>query len=332
MITEGALRRKFEARRPSLEAWGCEIVRIVMERFQGRKSLVGTAFWAVPPDLRVKATDSFITKALYKQRSETVGYTDPLNQITDQVGARFVTLLQEDADEVAAFIEAHDGWRVERDRNFREFIHKNPMVFDYFATHLLVRNVKELGLGGVTVPAGTCCEVQTRTLLQHAHSELMHNTTYKGQLRENVEVVRKVARGAAMIEGTDEIFATVAGRIQELTRPMEELSSGLRAYYDRKVKVASVDGPLNHLMMDRLTDNLHASVNLPTIEKYFDTKPNLLRVVRDRASDTAYYQTPAVLLAIYLVENRPRHLQSRWPLTESELNQLIASVGSSSGF
>lgn len=331
-MTEGALRRAFEARRLYLEAWGCEIVRIVSEHFQGRKSLIGTVFWAVPPDSRVKATDSFITKALYKKRENRVGYADPLNEITDQVGARFVTLLQEDADEVASFIETYDGWIATRDRNFRERIHRNPTVFDYFATHLLVHNAEELKLGEVTIPAGTCCEVQTRTLLQHAHSELMHNTTYKGQLRENVDVVRKVARGAAMIEGTDEIFSTVAGRIRELNRPVEELSAGLKDYYDNKVPATSVDGPLNHLMMDRLTEGLPDSLDLAAIVGYFDAKPHLLRVVADRALDTTYYQTPAVLLAIYLVEHRQRHLRSKWPLTGTELDQLIASVGYSPGF
>ena len=314
-----------------MEAWGREVVRLVSLHFEGVESIVGTPFWAVPPESRAKATDSFVTKALYKPRKGRVGYEDPLREITDQVGARFVTLLQEDADKVVAYIESHEGWASQSDRNFRVAIHENPTVFDYFATHILVRTKTDIVIGGVEVPSGTCCEIQVRTLLQHAHSELMHNTTYKGQLGKNVDVVRKVARGAAMIEGTDEIFDTVAERILEATKPVEELSAGLKDLYEQHVKVPPSIGPLHRLMIYSLVEDLPPTDGLESVENHFEQHPNLFRVVEKRAPDTPYFKAPAVLLAIYLIERRQRHLRSKWPLTESELDQLIASVGYSPG-
>lgn len=49
-------------------------------------------------------------------------------------------------------------------------------------------------IGGMTVTAGTPCEVQVRTLLQQAHSELTHDTIYKPRVVQTPDMHRAAAR------------------------------------------------------------------------------------------------------------------------------------------
>ncbi|RWP54341.1 MAG: hypothetical protein EOR07_34055 [Mesorhizobium sp.] len=43
----------------------------------------------------------------------------------------------------------------------------------------MVRSKDELTFDGETIAAGTPCEIQVRTILQHAYSQLTHDTIYK---------------------------------------------------------------------------------------------------------------------------------------------------------
>lgn len=320
---EEALALQLRSRAPFLLEW-LEVIRTAVEnQFNGRKSAVNTPFWCMAAITRLKDEASFVRKALYRKK-----YADPLVEITDQVGIRFVTLLQEDADEVVEFIMSSDLWKADHSRDFRRDIHENPSHFEYFANHILLRPTLKTTLKAGEVPVGLCCEVQVRTLLQHAHGELTHDTTYKGALSDNVEVVRKVARSAALIEGADEIFGVVSMRMSGLhteRRRIEELS---RRFFERELQEGDrEEGPYSDYISDALLANLPTAVTADAIASYFETNSGLFENIRDKAEGSRLFRIAPVFIAIYLASSERSYLDKVWPLTQPELDSVLRVAG-----
>lgn len=104
----------------------------------------------------------------------------PLDTIDDRVGVRFVVLLTEQIKQVEAVIEGL-GHAFTKDRDYESERNARPLEFAYQSVHLVVRPKEPLQHGEIVIPKDLACEVQIRTLLQHAHSELTHDRLYKAR-------------------------------------------------------------------------------------------------------------------------------------------------------
>ena len=102
-MNEAELQSAFEARRPTLDALGRWVMDVIIEALEGQlgSNIAVSKFLQIPPKPRVKETDSFLEKALVRKRK-----TDPLSEITDQVGIRFVVRLLEDIDRIGKIVES----------------------------------------------------------------------------------------------------------------------------------------------------------------------------------------------------------------------------------
>ena len=89
-MTESELERAFAERRSVLAAlgeWVAEKITASLREALGSDEAV-SKFLQLPVKARVKDTDSFLEKALIRKPKP-----NPLEEITDQVGVRFVVLL-----------------------------------------------------------------------------------------------------------------------------------------------------------------------------------------------------------------------------------------------
>ena len=96
-------------------------------------------------------------------------FSDPLVEITDQVGLRIITYLREDVDAVATLLS--DEMRLLDDRDMGLETAREGR-WGYASRHLLV------GVEGEQQPAS----IQVRTVLQHAWAEFEHDIRYKGAI------------------------------------------------------------------------------------------------------------------------------------------------------
>lgn len=126
--------------------------------------------------------------------------------MTDLVGTRFVVLLSEDIDTVCQAIESLTEFDARISKNYLDEIELNPKLFDYQSKHYEIRPKNELHIGDLKISKQICCEVQVRTLLQHAYAELVHDSVYKpvGIVPKSAE--RHIARSMALMETTDDLF------------------------------------------------------------------------------------------------------------------------------
>ncbi len=157
---------------------------------------------------RTKTVASFAAKA-----DRTVDgarlYTDPLSEITDQVGVRVITYLRDDVAAVANLLGEEMQLLDDRDMGVET---ASEGRWGYASRHLLV------AVEGEQQPAS----VQVRTILQHAWAEFEHDVRYKGSVPEEdaPDLDRRFTLAAGLLELADREFSAIRERLRS-TVPSE---------------------------------------------------------------------------------------------------------------
>ena len=152
---------------------------------------------------RTKAVDSFAAKAVRTLDGRPL-YTDPLREITDQLGLRVITYLQSDVAAVADLLA--DQFAVIQDRDMGQETAREGR-FGYASRHLLLAPRAAGDAAGAT-PA---FQVQIRTVLQHAWAEFEHDIRYKGSIPAHhaPELDRRFTLAAGLLELVDRELSTI---------------------------------------------------------------------------------------------------------------------------
>jgi predicted RNase H-like nuclease/ppGpp synthetase/RelA/SpoT-type nucleotidyltranferase len=160
---------------------------------------------------RTKSIASFAAKADRTVDGRAV-YTDPLAQITDQIGVRVITYLHRDVGAVADLLA--DQLRVLDDRDMGQETASEGR-FGYASRHLLVALPTAVEAPGPM--RGRSAQVQIRTVLQHAWAEFEHDIRYKGTVPEEhaPDLDRRFTLAAGLLELADREFTTIRDRLQE---------------------------------------------------------------------------------------------------------------------
>lgn len=153
---------------------------------------------------RAKSVDRFMSKAEKENNDGTVKYSDPLNQIQDQIGARIIAFYLQDVERVKTIIHKYfrpvEEKRVVPDENRK---------FGYFGYHFVLltpSDIAETIEDPSLVPQ--FFELQIKTLFQHAWSEAEHDLGYKpGQQPLTDDEDRRFAFASAQAWGADRIFS-----------------------------------------------------------------------------------------------------------------------------
>lgn len=326
-MNERDLIELWEADRALYEAWGNHVIEKLNERLTQliapREIEYFIRIW--PPNPRLKKTDALVEKALYRGKI----YTNPYTDITDKVGVRYVVLVARDISIVEQSINEIDEWIVSKDRDFEGERVANPMLFDYQSTHYVVRAAREFALGAVTIPHQTPCEIQVRTLLQHAHSEVTHSTgIYKSRINVSPDTKRSVAKSMALIEATNDYFERVIDETRHELAPVRALSGRLADLYRVRVGREAVPTNAEGFILEAFGHKVDSTDQLVVeLVGLFDEKPFLLDRIRERSQAKQLYRLPAVLLLYLLAEREPGQTKSNWPLTPDELRPIYSDLG-----
>jgi len=154
---------------------------------------------------RPKSPERFIQKAS-KLEAGSLRYSDPINQIQDQIGARIVAFYTSDRDALAAVVKDYFAPIEEK-----QIIPDTPDRFGYEGKHFVLflpADIVTADIPAQHVP--TFFELQIQTLFQHAWGEANHDLAYKPFLDLTSDQQRKVAFTAAQAWGADLIFQELA--------------------------------------------------------------------------------------------------------------------------
>jgi ppGpp synthetase/RelA/SpoT-type nucleotidyltranferase len=321
-MTEQEFLEKWNSERASYEAWGEFISSEI------HASLVGNGidvklFIKIPAAPRLKSDDSLLGKAFHRGKP----YGDPYSEIEDKVGIRFVVLLTSDLTRIEHAIENNDHWSFSLDKNFEEERALKPLEFAYQSKHYVVKAAKDLEINGAKVAAGTPCEIQIRTLLQHAHSELTHDTIYKPQSlgQAGHKVHRTVAKSMALIEAADDFFLLVFEELEKATQDERNALRDLTNIYAEVIGFTPSADKTNalvlHAFKNKLGDGLRARIH-----EFITRNPFVIERIKERSNDQYIYRQPWILLAYQLVSASPRATKANWPLTPDEIRPLFVDL------
>lgn len=167
---------------------------------------------------RAKTVKSFSAKAKRCRSDGSRKYTDPLNQITDLIGARVITYIPESVNRVCEIIKTEFSVVEELDKGAEV---RERGLFGYASKHFLVRlNHQRCGLPEYRVVGNRIFEIQVRTAVQHAWAEFEHDVRYKVDipLDWKAEFDRRFLLAAALIEMADNEFAEIDRLYRELAQ------------------------------------------------------------------------------------------------------------------
>ena len=320
---EGDLLERWRRERPTYNAWGdfvAEALTAAVAR-EIQPAAVET-FFRIPAKSRTKEEASLLAKAFHRGKT----YEDPYGDIEDKVGVRFVVLFSEEIRIVERALLACTAWTAAKARDFEEERAARPFVFDYQSVHYIVRSKAPVTHDGVKIDAHTPCEVQIRTILQHAYSELTHDTIYKPTVQAEPDVKRAVAKSMALIEATDDYFAEVRRKLDLAQAPGRAVAAEVARLYREFTGLEPSPSPLNDLLVDHFKawakDGFKEELAAFLKEKAF-----LAAAIKERASSELLYRQPAILLAYWVIRQAPRTASQESPLTQDELNPIYSDLG-----
>lgn len=326
-MNETELREAFEKRRPQLEAlgrWVTETILLALENELGSKAALDK-FLQIPPRPRVKETDSFLEKALVRKPKK-----DPLTEITDQVGVRFVVLLLEDIARVGKVIEAGPWlWRKDRDHDQERL--KNPDYFAYQSDHYIITTRQKTQYLEIEICIDMSCEIQIRTILQHAYAEMAHGSDYKPSIRlpeeEQRKVRRALAKGSALIETTDDVFREIKERLREYGLSIDNLLAKSGEIYTSITKEPSSGLTQLGVQLADVYRDLVKDLTPEDLQLWVDAKPWLGDKLSKKRYESVFFRDPVIILLGCLISKYEMAIPKRWPLDGSYLEDLYIMLG-----
>ena len=172
---------------------------------------------------RVKEKESYLNKCKNEK------YTDPIKQITDVAGIRIIAYTNQDVSSICKILQ--DEFWIDEDNSGNKAEMLETDKVGYLSVHYILQlSENRLGLSENKLFENLKCEVQVRTLLQHAWAEIEHDRSYKFAAKLPKEIERRFYLVAGVLELMDSEFDKLSKEIDE---------------YDRSTKKAVSEGDYN---------------------------------------------------------------------------------------
>lgn len=210
-----------------------------------------------------------------------------LADVTDLAGIRITTYFADDVDRVAAVLQ--DEFEIDRDSSVDKRLYADPDRFGYQSLHRVISlDKKRADLSEYARFAGFKCEVQVRSILQHAWAEIEHDLGYKTVSEVPFQLRRRFARIAGLFELADDEFLAIRDELRKYEQSLPEKIretpsavdldlSSLRALYSVPSTLTALDdavvrgtgAKLVHMKQNRLDtflERLHG-LGINTVQK-----------------------------------------------------------------
>ena len=174
--------------------------------------------------LRLKTRASLAGKLARPDRS----YAD-LADITDLVGLRVITYFEDTVDRVGQLVEAR--LPVDFTQSVDKRARRDAWAFGYRSLHYVCR----------LADSPVRCEIQVRTVLEHAWAEIEHDLGYKSRDALPAAGQRRLSRLAGLLELADQEFVAIR-------RELEAYASSL----PRRIEAPGEAVPLDRLSIEAL--------------------------------------------------------------------------------
>jgi putative GTP pyrophosphokinase len=162
---------------------------------------------------RAKGVKRFIAKASKLDKTGKPKYSDPLQEIQDQIGARIITFYPADVDHVERQVCPYF-----RPVEQKSLIPESENEFGYVGRHFILFIPTDISNGYDSDIIPQFFELQIKTLFQHAWAEGNHDLAYKPPVPITTQQKRLIAFTAAQAWGADQVFDQLYDEIINMPR------------------------------------------------------------------------------------------------------------------
>lgn len=181
--------------------------------------------------LRIKSEEALKNKVISKAKYEH------LDEITDILGCRIVTLFESDVDRIFSLLE--DTFEVVEVVDKRKKHRVNRIEFGYTSLHVIVKFTdSRCELVEYQKYRNILFEIQIRTVLQHAWAEVEHGLGYKSYFEPPMEIKRKLNRLAGTLEILDEEFESIRYSISLYNASIDKVEKVLKTDINKDSLIA----------------------------------------------------------------------------------------------
>lgn len=310
---ETEILEKYNRIKTDIEQWGSFVDEMLLKLLD--EGYIKTDLLKIPPKYRLKDDKSYLFKALYRKKE----YINPIKQIEDKVGTRLVFLKSDDLKKVQEIILNSKIWNAKTTKSIENEIEDKPNIFDYQSVHVVVWPTEdydtELDRSLLT------CEIQIRTLLQHAFAEVSHDSAYKGPYKNDSEILRHLAKSMALMEATDDYFCNIFSLMSDEKRRYKSyLSELVRIFkeFNEEFKPSGISIDISDGIFELLEKQ---DVSINDLEAFVEKKRSEIEKACNPKHGSIFGQ-PAILLVIYYLYNHQLFLKENWPLNLDFLKQV----------
>lgn len=319
---EAEIKKQFQELQPLLKKWG-ETVDSVLQDFLDSLNYSSERIQR-KPESRVKDEKSYIQKALYRGKN----YTEPIKDITDKVGTRVVLLNLEDVKRVSDFVEHCEEWEIKDKSQDIDYIREHkPSEFSYQSNHYVIvpkeprysRDLCEL----------LTCEVQIRTLLQHAYAEISHDTVYKSGHDEDPSVLRGLAVTMAFLETADDKIKFIYNKTKEVKTKRTNLIALMTELYRHFVpsyKEESYDAGMAGAFLAIVNDDFEEQA-LAELSDFVEANKTDIYTALTQEPLPILYQQPIAILSFFGIKKKQQYTKTHWPYSFDSLKDVVKSMG-----
>lgn len=322
-MTEDDFLEKWQSEKSMYETWGEFVTSHVLDELS-QKGYDVTSHLKQPAYPRVKGDESLIDKAFYRPGKD---YVDPYNDIEDKVGVRFVVLLLEQISEISSIISTCSDWEALECRHFEVERNNDPLLFTYQSVHYIVRSKRDIEFNNTIVLENTPCEIQVRTLLQHAYAELTHDAIYKAKKQIKPQVHRTVAKSMALIETTDEFFSDVNENLNLGNLEEHDIERSLDALYFHLTGSPALPMQKSALVILNEFEDLLDGNLINKVQSLFGSNMDIASIIRNRAKREPFYRQSVSLFVAWLIKRKRSRLMNDWPLDSKIIDSFASDLG-----
>lgn len=317
-MSEEEIKKEFEILKPDLEAWGNFVDQTIKDIIRHYKYGEIQMY----PKHRLKDEQSFINKALYRGK----GYDNPMIQIEDKVGTRVVVLVTDIVDRVSRDLKNCTLWHIKESKTKHEIFEEMPDKFGYQSFHYIVTPLDNCCnfASGYSKLEQLTCEIQVRTLLQHAYAEISHDNVYKGPYKNDPVILRQLAKSMALMEAADDYFCKT---LEQVSAPQNKENMLLEYLVKVFMKIKGLDEPpsfdrkLAEEMLS-LVANEHISTN--DIDAFLYSNTEIADVIK--CGESVIVQQPIIILLAYCLDKIPYTLE-KWDIDLDVYKDVCRSLG-----
>ncbi len=167
--------------------------------------------------------------------------------------------------------------------------------------HFVVRPETERTVNSLLVDSGIACEIQVRTIMQHAYAELSNAVAYKPKFAGAIvpKSNRLLARSVALIETVDDNFIKVMDELSKINAPQNTIIQKLDALYRKNVGNDPYDKKLNGEVICSVLELL-APLAPEQIDTFLSTRPYVWdKIKQHKNAGEPFFQLPGILLLYY---------------------------------